>query len=107
MVESGPRITPGSARGVHHPLRQGRAFLLQRREADFIAQPFEAKFVARVGAIEHGESGGGDFGTDAVAGEYEDFHFKSLRISTAKNHCKTRAAGANRIVMVGAPVRVK
>ena len=62
------------ARGLHHVLRQGRAALLERTEADFGPLPFEPQLELRIRAIEDLECRIGDLRPDAVAGKHEDFH---------------------------------
>ena len=62
------------ARGFLHFDRQRAALGLQRLQADVADVPFESELEARIRAVEYGESGAGDFGSDAVAGQYEDFH---------------------------------
>ena len=78
MIHRAEDDAGGLARGFHHVVRQGGTFAFQGGQPDVALIPFETKFEFGVGAVEHRERRLGDFGADAVAGEYENLHGGSL-----------------------------
>src|SRR5882762_7044576 len=69
------------ARRFHHTGGERRAFLLQRREADFLVLPLEPQLEEDIGAIENRQRRRRDLGPDAVAPQDKDFHCAGILAS--------------------------
>src|SRR6185436_14526956 len=67
----------GTAAGLDHLRGDGGALRLEAREADVVLLEGEAEAEALAGELEDANSGGGDLGTDAVAGQNHDVHCES------------------------------